>query len=60
MVRDVKSGIEVACRDDKLPFGQGAAGICQRMVEIKVAQNQVRVGKKKKFAQAKRSGKEGC
>jgi len=48
MVRDVKSGIEVACRDDKLPFGQGAAGICQRMVKIEVTQNKVRVWKKRK------------
>jgi len=48
MVRDVKSGIKVARRDHKLPFGQGAAGICQRMVEIKVTQDQVRVGKKRK------------
>ena len=48
MVRDVKSGIEVTCRDDKLPFGKGAARICQRMLEIKVTQNQVRVGKKRK------------
>jgi len=48
VVRDVKSGIEVACRDDKLPFGQGAAGIRSRMVEVKVTQNQVRVGEKRK------------
>ena len=48
VVRDVKGGIEVACRDDKLPFGKGAAGICKRMVEVKVTQDQVRVGEKGK------------
>jgi len=48
VVRDVEGGIEVSCRDDKLPFGQGAAGICKRMVEVKVTQNQVRVGEKRK------------
>ena len=47
MVRDVKGGIEVACRDDELPFGQGAAGICKRMVEVKVTQDQVRVGEER-------------
>jgi len=48
VVQDVKGGIEVACRDDKRPFGKGAAGICKSMVEVKVTQNQVRVGERRK------------
>jgi len=28
VVRDVESGIKVASRNGKLPFGQGATGIC--------------------------------
>ena len=48
MVRDVKGGIEVACRDDKLSFGRGASGIRKGIVKVKVTQNQVRVGGRSK------------
>ena len=48
MLQDVKSGIKVTCIDNELPFGEGAAGICQWMVEVKIAQNQVRVGERRK------------
>jgi len=37
VVRDVKSGIKVTCRDGEFSFGQGAGGICQRIVEVKIA-----------------------
>jgi len=48
MVRDVKGGIKVACGDDKFRFGYGLAGIRQWIVEVKITQNQVRVGEKRK------------
>jgi len=48
VVWDVKSGINAACRDDKFPFGKGAAGIRYLVVEVKITQNQVRPGKKRK------------
>ena len=48
MVWDVKSGIQVARRNSKFPRGEGAAGICQRVVKVKVTSNQIRVGKKRK------------
>jgi len=48
VVRDVKSGIQVGCRNDEFPLGEGAAGICQRVVKVEVTQNKVRIGKKRK------------
>jgi len=36
MVWDVESGIKIACGDGKFPLGQGAAGICQRVLKVEV------------------------
>jgi len=36
MIWGFKGGIKVAIRNNKHPFGQGAAGICQRVVKIKI------------------------
>jgi len=37
VVWDVESGVKIACGDSKFPFGQGAAGISQRVVKVEVA-----------------------
>jgi len=50
MVRYVKSDVKVACRNGKLPLGEGAAGVCQRVMKIKVAQNKMSIRKKRKKA----------
>ena len=48
VVWDVESGVKIACRDGKFPFGQGAAGICQRVVKVEVNENKVGIGEKGK------------
>jgi len=48
MVWDVESSNHIACRKNRSPLRKGAAGICQRMMEVKVTQNKVRVGKNRK------------
>jgi len=48
MVRGVESHIKVARGTGELPLTEGAAGICQRVMEVKVAYNKMRVRKERK------------
>ena len=48
VVRDVKSGVQAARRNDKFPLGEGAAGFSQWLVKVEVTQNKVRIWKKRK------------
>ena len=48
MIRNFESSIKIACRDGEPPLGQGATGVCYRVVKVKITQNQVRVRKKRK------------
>jgi len=50
VVCDVESRIQVSRGKSKFSFREGAAGIRPWMIEVKVAQNKLRVGKSRKKA----------
>ena len=48
MVWNIKRKIQVPCGEGEFPFGEGAAGIRQRVMDVEVPQNKIRIGKKTK------------